>query len=341
MRRSALLVVALLAAAGLLELVLRTFVAAPAAGSAARFRLDPDLIYRLQPRNEVTWSAAEFTETSRTNALGMRGTADVVPKRPGEVRILAVGDSFTYGHGVQDDETYPAVLERLLRARGHDARVLNAGVPGYSTDQEYAYVLRDGLQLAPDLLLLGVHCSDVSDNYESSLYDFADGRLIRRGAGSTRMYQLGSVVGLIPPWVRRSATFELLVAGFDWHDSAPARPTVADLDAWSYAKMRVELSDVQTRAAAIGTQFAVVLMPCKKALAVAAPDPYGPLARDLVVAGIPLLESATALRRSRADLTSLFFHADPHLNADGDRALAGAIAAFVEEHRLLAGAPRG
>jgi hypothetical protein len=343
MNRS-LLVVGLLAGVGLLELGLRAFVPAPAAGSAARFELDPDLIYRLQPRNEVTWSSAEFTETSHTNALGMRGTADLdlwdagAPKRPGEVRILAVGDSFTYGHGVQDGETYPAVLGKLLRERGHDVRVLNAGVPGYSTDQEYTYVLRDGLKLAPDLVLLGVHCSDVSDNYEVSLYDVADGRLVRRGADSTRMYQLGSVVGLIPPWVRRSRTFELLVAAFEWHDAARERPAVADLDAWSYEKMRLEVTDMRTRAAAVGTRLAVVLMPCKKALGTDAPDPYGPLARDLSLAGVPLRESAPVLRRTSPDLTALFFRDDPHLSSRGDRELAAVIAAFLEDRSLLAGA---
>ena len=340
MCRRWLLLGSLLAGVGLLELGLRTFVPAPAAGSAARFELDPDLIYRLQPRNEVSWSSAEFTETSHTNALGMRGAADIPPQRPGEIRILAVGDSFTYGHGVQDDETYPAVLERLLRERGHDVRVLNAGVPGYSTDQEYTYVLRDGLKLAPDLVLLGIHCSDVSDNYESSLYDVADGRLIRRGAGSTRMYQLGSVVGAIPPWVRRSRTFELLVAAFDWHDSARERPAVADLDAWSYEKMRLEVIDMQTRAAAVGARLAVVLMPCKKTLGTGAPDPYGPLARDLTAAGVPLLESAPLLRRAFPDLTPLFFRDDPHLNPRGDRELAHVIAAFLQERNLLAVAPR-
>src|SRR5207344_2701442 len=108
--------------------------------------------------------------------LGLRGP-EVTAKRPGELRILALGDSFTYGYGVQDAETYPAVLEALLRERGHDVSVLNAGVPGYSTDQSYAYFLGAGLDLEPDVVIVGIHCSDVSDNYESPLYDVANGGL--------------------------------------------------------------------------------------------------------------------------------------------------------------------
>src|SRR6185436_19517966 len=209
MRLTSLVAVSAAVALGVLEVGLRLCGIGSAAGSSARFELDPDLIYRLRAANVVRWSTAEFTETSHTNALGMRG-GEVGPKAAGETRVLALGDSFTYGHGVQDDEAYPAVLERELRGSVPGVRVLNAGVPGYSTDQSYTYFLRDGAALAPDLLLVGVHCSDISDNYESSLYDVTDGRLVRRDPTHTRMYQLGSVVGLIPSVVRQSRLFDVL-----------------------------------------------------------------------------------------------------------------------------------
>lgn len=322
---------------GGVELGLRAFVPSSAAGSAARFELDPDLIYRLRAENVVTWSSPEFTETSHTNTLGLRG-GEVAAKRAGELRILAVGDSFTYGHGVQDDEAYPAVVESMLRARGHDVQVLNAGVPGYNTDQAYTWTLRDGLDLAPDLVLVGVHCSDVSDNYESSLYDLDGEQLVRRAAERTHMYRLGSVVGLIPSVVRTSRTFDLLVASLDWHDAPSARPAVADLDAWSYRKMRVELTDLARRAAARDTAVAVVLMPCKKTFASTALDLYGPLAADLAAARVPVLASAAAIERfeKRRELRALFFRDDPHLNPEGNRALAHAVADFVESAGLVA-----
>src|SRR5262245_60035299 len=51
-----------------------------------------------------------------TNGLGFRDHEFTVDKRPGEYRILAVGDSFTIGSGVALDDTWPQVLERLLQA---------------------------------------------------------------------------------------------------------------------------------------------------------------------------------------------------------------------------------
>lgn len=339
MTRGGLVVAAAVVALGVLELALRAWSPGLAAGSAARFELDPDLIYRLRADNAVRWSSAEFTEISHTNALGLRGAAVGAAKRPGAHRVLALGDSFTYGHGVQDDEAYPAVVETILRGRAHDVQVLNAGVPGYNTDQSYTYALRDGLALAPDVVVLGIHCSDISDNYESSLYDVAAGELVRRDARQTRMYELGSVVGWIPAAVRQSRTFEVLVSSIEWHDAPSARPAVADLDAWSYEKIRLEVTDLRRRGAERGAAVAVVLMPCKKALAATAPDPYGTLARDLGAAGVPVLASARVLAAPGRDLTPLFFRDDPHLNADGNRALARVVADFLEEQGLVAARP--
>ena len=47
--------------------------------------------------------------------------------------IVALGASNTFGKGVARNQAYPAQLEAILRARGHDARVINAGVNGETT----------------------------------------------------------------------------------------------------------------------------------------------------------------------------------------------------------------
>jgi hypothetical protein len=330
-QRAVLLLCSLVIGLVVIELGLRRFLPLHfAARAASRYDLDPELIYRMRPHTNVTWRSGEFVETSHTNALGLRG-AEVEPKRPGEVRILALGDSFTYGHGVQDAESYPAVLEALLRARGHDISVLNAGVPGYNTDQSYTYFTRVGIGLEPDVVLLGVHCSDISDNYESPLYDVADGRLVARGARATRLYRFGTVLRSMPNRVQQSRMFALTLSAFEAYHPKSTPPAVADLAAWSRDKIRLEVEDIVARGRASGMVAAVVLMPCKNGV-----EPYGDLVSRLSGSGAALLDATTAMRREEADVPSLFFHTDPHLTAAGNHVLAAVVTSFLERQGLLA-----
>lgn len=62
---------------------------------------------------------------------------------PGPFRIVALGASNTAGYGVGADKAFPAVTEQLLRERGIDARVVNAGVSGHTTGEMLARLDRD------------------------------------------------------------------------------------------------------------------------------------------------------------------------------------------------------
>jgi lysophospholipase L1-like esterase len=69
----------------------------------------------------------------RTNALGLRDR-DRAGKPAGVKRVLVLGDSFTWGYAVAEDEAYPQVAERMLAARGRpDIEVVNGAVPDYNS----------------------------------------------------------------------------------------------------------------------------------------------------------------------------------------------------------------
>jgi acyl-CoA thioesterase I len=57
--------------------------------------------------------------------------------------IVALGASNTYGEGVERHESYPAQLEVMLAANGHDVRILNAGIYGNRTGQMLARLATD------------------------------------------------------------------------------------------------------------------------------------------------------------------------------------------------------
>jgi hypothetical protein len=78
----------------------------------------------------------------------------------GVPRVLVLGDSFTFGWGVLDDEPYPQRTEQLLRARGLDVEVINAGIPGYNTEQEAALLDELMPRFQPDQVVLGYVVND-------------------------------------------------------------------------------------------------------------------------------------------------------------------------------------
>jgi len=80
-----------------------------------------------------------------------------------ERRILAFGDSLFAGYGLDDGQGYPDVLQASLRARGINARVIDAGVSGDTTAagrQRLAFVL-DAQEAPPELALVELGGNDL------------------------------------------------------------------------------------------------------------------------------------------------------------------------------------
>jgi lysophospholipase L1-like esterase len=87
------------------------------------------------------------------NSLGLRGP-EPAPVPPGGLRVLALGDSWTSGLEVEEDQTYSAVAARLLSQRlGRPVQVINAGVRGYGTDQAWLLYRQRLKQLHPDVVV--------------------------------------------------------------------------------------------------------------------------------------------------------------------------------------------
>jgi acyl-CoA thioesterase-1 len=82
--------------------------------------------------------------------------------------IVAMGDSLTEGMGVDPAETYPAQLERRLRAEGYDVTVVNAGVSGETSSGALSrvdWVLRQ----QPDIMILATGGNDGLRGIEPSV----------------------------------------------------------------------------------------------------------------------------------------------------------------------------
>jgi len=89
--------------------------------------------------------------------------AEAMPVMGPERHILAFGDSLFAGYGVAPEDSYPAKLQRALRAQGVNAQVANAGVSGDTTQaglQRFPFVL-DSQPQAPDLVIVELGGNDL------------------------------------------------------------------------------------------------------------------------------------------------------------------------------------
>lgn len=148
---------ALLVAVGLLFLVEGALRAAWPSEPMPIFREDAIRLWAPTPNlREQPYRLPVGTTIVSTNDMGLREVEVPSEKRPGEFRILCLGDSWTFGLGVSAEQTFAKRLQALLRQEfpRRPIGVVNAGVPGYNWYQ--AYHSTDALlsRYHPDLVLL-------------------------------------------------------------------------------------------------------------------------------------------------------------------------------------------
>lgn len=115
------------------------------------------------PRPNLSRYRGIGTTPVSTNSQGMRGRREVSPRSAG-LRIVCIGDSFTFGNDVRDDEVWTAQLEEELPG----SEVLNLGVSGYGLDQAALRLEGTGLALEPSVVIWMIFRGDL----ERSMHDF-------------------------------------------------------------------------------------------------------------------------------------------------------------------------
>jgi hypothetical protein len=124
-------------------------------------RFDSRLGWANREKTKVRIAAAGSTYDVTINPRGCRGLDRPQGRRGGFVRILLLGDSTSWGWGVDDEETFAFQVERRL---GPGVEVVNLAVPGYGTDQQLIQLEREGRKYQPDIVLLGLVHNDLVAN---------------------------------------------------------------------------------------------------------------------------------------------------------------------------------
>ncbi len=319
---------------------------------------------------ELGWSTrpghVSADGTIHVNAQGLRATREYAATRPsGMRRVLACGESFTFGEEVADAETWSARLEARVPA----LEVLNYGVGGYGTDQALLRVAREA-RGPIDALLVGLMLENIGRNvnryrplWYPSAQPAAKPRYVLGAEGlelvpqpyaslpefvaavaSGRVFaDLGEhehwSAGGPPPWLAWS-TAARMVAGQRAYAARELAPLWSDVEGAPFRTTLALLEAFRAEARALGSEHVLVLVfPLRsdlERLAAGGERYWTPLLAALDARGLAhldLFEALAAAVRSGSTVADLY--GQSHFSPRGNELVAEAVAARLS----AAGAP--
>lgn len=281
--------------------------------------------------------SGEFTFHHQHNALGFRDRDHRERKAADTVRIVALGDSFTYGIGADFEDTYLARVEQQLNQRPGPHRpveIIKLGLPRQFPLVERLTLERYGLRFAPDIVMVAVLPNDIVDSV--------------KGLGSACVSTSGYLVpcaalawGEAAVWASlRSAVARLVLQRWG-SNGAPAVDAVsweqilADDGRYEsgWRAIEQELGRMQDRARQQGATFVVVALPQRPPWRDVDAYPEARLGRWSTAHGAVFVPTLAALRAASAART-LYWKRDGHCTPAGYAVIADAVATGLIEHGL-------
>ncbi|MCB9652755.1 MAG: SGNH/GDSL hydrolase family protein [Deltaproteobacteria bacterium] len=298
----------------------------------------PRLGWAHEPLQRGRFNHRDFSVNVSINSHGFRDDEYSV-ERTEKRRMLVIGDSFVWGFGVEARDRFSEVIEA-----GHpEWEILNAGVSGYATDQEYLALKGTGLAFKPDVVLLLVYENDFVENIRTEVYWYNKPRFILNGealelrnvpvpgatfAQAFDRFLLGrtylgrkyynQLAGLKSLFAKRAAPAPKRA-------SPPANGPVT-AEARMISMMRALLTAMRSECTAAGAKFVVVNAPLDA-------EKLSWLEGITEDAGIPHLSLNAAFDAIKDPVT---FPHDAHWNEAGHKLAAQAIEAFLRQQGVFA-----
>ncbi len=279
---------------------------------------DPSLTKQSFPHRETGGSFMVSTD-----AQGLRAPLHALDPSPADpFRIMFLGCSTTFGWGVEDDQTYPAMVERALRAEGRsDVEIINAGQPGHTSFQGTWLYKTVASAYHPDLVFFGYVVQDArkaaySDASQALLQQ--DARLLKQSVlYRSRMY-LG-LRTLIDTW--RIQAKERADGGDDGVYRVSREDYVDNIRAF------------RALTASEGAELALFDFPLERSGYTAEHRRLVRIAADEL--GLRHLDIQAEMERASTAET-LYFPQDPgHANAAGHALIADHVVRFLHDQDLL------
>ena len=312
---------------------------------------DPDVGFIAIPNIESTVQHAEYTMHVRMNSHGLRDREFSLEKPPRTVRIGVFGDSFTFGEGVEVEETYPKLLEQLLngdpqiRSTGWDVEVVNFGLGKTGTSHQLAWYFKEGEQYKLDIVLLGFLAgNDFSDNL-AGVYVLRDGELIHNSEAYSSIRTIQKVLYAIPfyRWLAEHSHLVNLarVVATHVHDRgrlagvAPAQVAAQNGNDQQVVELTLRLiEEFRSRVQAQGSEFLLVNLPARGQKPLAAYESAGEI-RQPYIDQLEVLQHALEERNiemldlvptfMRLPVEPYYYQLDGHMRPAGHEVVAATI----------------
>lgn len=278
----------------------------------ARDLTQPSSVPGLSREHVPNATAVLMGKEIRLNARGHRSQDLSNPKPENEHRIYFMGTSITLGWGVGQEETFSAIVERLLtdkRTPGTGLRYVsvNAGVANFNTINEVVLFRKDVDAVQPDTVILQYYLRDAEFNAETR-----DSELLTYSYLAAFLYQR-----LRSLWSSHKQSLE------DHYRSLhrDGRPE------WEQVKQAIR--ELKTLTDARGLPLAVLLIPDLRDPSADSPmvSIYEDVTKFFTVTGVDVIDPHAAVRAHLGgDFRAGWAHpADPHPNAEIHKILGEAI----------------
>ncbi|MCO5229632.1 MAG: GDSL-type esterase/lipase family protein [Chitinophagales bacterium] len=121
---------------------------------------DENIYHTSKPYERLNTNTGQFVFKRQTNALGLSDKEWTKEKDEKTYRIICIGDSFTEGDGVDYEDSYPQVLQRLLNEKYKNIEVLNAGKRGSDPFFNFNHLSKVLIEYQPDMVIQSFTTND-------------------------------------------------------------------------------------------------------------------------------------------------------------------------------------
>lgn len=339
---------------GIIEVYFRIFDPQPI--RPAMYKTDPIYGLRMVPGLKGYLKEAEFTQPFQLNSLGFREKEYNKRKSEGSYRIIGIGDSFTWGAGVSQSDTFIKRLERALNSDFNEVNyeVFNWGVSAWGTAQEFLCLEHQALAYQPDLVILQYYTgNDMADNIYSSIFRLdQEANLKRSDYGRQKIIHIKKITDYVPfyRFLTQHSHFMnfirlRLLAKVEKSDMQQVAVTIPqDQEKYGLRLTEAILEAFFSLASKNGIKVAVLVIPEKNKAFLASSGAktaqqqrFFNESRMLTNVcrrhNVPLLNFLNIFLQRNTSL--IYYEKDTHLSPYGHQIVAESLEKFLKKHHLL------